>query len=91
MKKSDYTIYHNSYSAAVQEAENFATKNHYELNQDQIFQDIGVNTKRPRDGETTKFKFDLYADNKLQRKKLHAQVYGRGTQHNSFELNMYIS
>lgn len=86
--KGDYEIYHKSYSSAVQAAEEYAIKNKYEVDSDKMFNDIGINTKRPREGETTRFMIDLFKDGKEQRKKLHAQVYGRD---NGFELNMYIS
>lgn len=87
---SIYFIYHNSYTSAVQEAERMATEK-YDVDQDQMAVDIGMNTRRPKDGETVRFHIDLYKDGKLQRKKLHAQVYGRGTKYSNFELNMYIS
>jgi hypothetical protein len=87
--KKDYEIYHKSYTSAVQEAEDFAKKNGYEVDKEQMAQDIGLNTQRPKEGKTTKFRIDLFKDGKEQRKKLHAQVFGMPS--GNYELNMYIS
>lgn len=95
-KKSDYVIYHNSYTEAVQEITAFAKKNGYTLDDETDSEDIGAQMydvvgrgpRKPSDGVTNSFHFKLYKNNKQQRKNLHAQVYGMG---NRFELNMYIS
>lgn len=94
--KSDYEIYHGSYSAAVQEIEKFALKNGYtldstddpEMQGDQMYNKVGRGPTKPTGGKTNRFSFELYKGNKKQRKMLHAQVYGEG---NRFELNMYIN
>jgi len=96
--KSDYVIYHNSYSSAVQEIEDYAKKNGYTLDDetdtenigDQMATKIGLGPKKPREGETNKFHLELYKNNKLIKKMLHAQVYNRGTNGNEYELNCYI-
>ena len=88
MSKTNYEIYHTTYTSSVQEAEAFAEKNGYSVDKDQMFQDIGMGTKRPSEGETTKFMIKLFKNGKEQRKALHAQVYGMETR---YELNMYIS
>ena len=94
--KSDYTIYHKSYSAAVDEIKKFAKKNGYTLDDEsdsenvgsQMFNVVGSGPKKPKEGKTNKFSFELYKNNKLQKKMLHAQIYGTK---NQFELNMYIN
>ena len=96
--KSDYEIYHNSYSAAVSEIEKFTEKNGYTLDDhsdkemigDQMATKVGMGPKKPKEGDTNKFHFELYKNNKKIRKMLHAQVYNRGTNGNEYELNMYI-
>jgi hypothetical protein len=88
--KGDYEVYHSSYTSAVQAAEDFAIKNKYEVDKDKMSIDIGMNTRRPKEGDTTKFMIDLFKDGKEQRKKLHAQVYCMQGG-SKFELNMYIS
>ena len=76
-KKSDYETAHKSYTSAVQAAEDFAIKNGYEVDKEQMARDIGMGTQRPKKGKTTRFTIDLYKNGKPQRKKLHAQVYGQ--------------
>lgn len=95
-KKSDYVIYHPSYSSAISEIENYGEKFGYTFDDqtdaamvgDQMATKVGMGPKKPNHGRTNKFNFDLYKNNKLQRKKLHAQIYG---DENRYELNMYIS
>ena len=92
----DYTIYHKSYTSATDQIDAFAKKNGYSLDDEtdpedkgsQMFDLIGTGPKKPTNGKTNKFSFKLYKGDKLQRKGLHAQVYG---DENRFELNMYIS
>lgn len=86
--KSDYKIYHNTYTSAVEEILNHIKKNGYEYSTDDVFDTISSGPKKPSDGKTNRFSLDLYKNEKLQRKKLHAQVYGMGK---TYELNMYIS
>lgn len=94
--KKDYMVYHNQYSSAATEIEDFATKNGYDLDDmshpdnkgSQMFDEIGRGPKKPKDGVTNSFHLKLYKNNKVQRKQLHAQIYGMGDR---FELNMYIS
>jgi len=94
--KSDYQIYHNSYSAVADEIIKYVKKMGYTLDDEsdkenigsQMFDVLGSGPKKPSDGKTNKLHFDLYKNNKEQKKKLHAQVYGTG---GKFELNMYIN
>lgn len=95
-KKSDYQVYFSSYSAAIKEIEKYGEKYGYTFDDtsdptmigDQMATKVGMGPKRPNHGRTNKFHFDLYKNNKLQKKKLHAQVYG---DEGRFELNLYIS
>ena len=87
--KNKYEVYHNSYTFAVQEAERFVLDQKYEVDKEKMAQDIGLNTRRPKEGQTVKFTIDLFKDGKEQRKKLHAQVFGMPS--GKYELNMYIS
>lgn len=94
--KKDYVIYHNSYSSATDEITKFAAKNGYTLDDEtdsedigsQMFDLVGRGPKKPSKGKTNRFDFKLYKNNKLQKKMLHAQIYG---DEGRFELNMYIS
>jgi hypothetical protein len=85
--KSDYEVYHKSYTSAIQAAREYAEKKGYEINNDDAFTKIGMGPRKPSEGKTNKFSIELSKDGKVQRKKLQIQVYGM---RNSYELNAYI-
>jgi hypothetical protein len=85
--KSDYEVYHKSYTSAIQAAKAYAEKKGYEINDDDSFRQIGMGPRKPSEGKTNKFSIELSKDGKVQRKKLQIQVYGM---RNSYELNAYI-
>ena len=85
--KSDYEVYHKSYTSAIQAARAYAEKKGYEINNDDAFTKIGMGPRKPSEGKTNKFSIELSKDGKVQRKKLQIQVYGM---RNSYELNAYI-
>ncbi len=98
--KNAYVIYHDTYSAATTEIENYAKKNGYFLDDqsdkenigDQMATKVGLGPVKPKGGKTNKFSFTLYTKtNNEAKKQLHAQIYNRETKGNEFELNMYIS
>jgi len=85
--KSDYEVYHKSYTSAIQAARAYAEKKGYEINDDDAFTKIGMGPRKPSEGKTNRFDIELSKDGKVQRKKLQIQVYGMK---NSYELNAYI-
>jgi len=85
--KSDYEVYHKSYTSAINAAKTYAEKKGYEINDDDSFRQIGMGPRKPSEGKTNKFSIELSKDGKVQRKKLQIQVYGM---RNSYELNAYI-
>ena len=85
--KSDYEVYHKSYTSAIQAARAYAEKKGYEINNDDAFTKIGMGPRKPSEGKTNRFDIELSKDGKVQRKKLQIQVYGMK---NSYELNAYI-
>jgi hypothetical protein len=85
--KSDYEVYHKSYTSAIEAARAYAEKKGYEINNDDAFTKIGMGPRKPSEGKTNKFSIELSKDGKVQRKKLQIQVYGM---RNSYELNAYI-
>ena len=86
-KKSDYEVYHKSYTSAINAAKEYAEKQGYEINDDDSFTKIGMGPRKPSEGKTNRFSIELSKDGKVQRKQLHIQVYGMK---NSYELNAYI-
>ena len=85
--KSDYEVYHKSYTSAINAARAYAEKKGFEINDDDAFRQIGMGPRKPSEGKTNKFSIELSKDGKVQRKKLQIQVYGM---RNSYELNAYI-
>jgi hypothetical protein len=85
--KSDYEVYHKSYTSAINAAREYAEKKGYEINDDDSFRQIGMGPRKPSEGKTNKFSIELSKDGKEQKKKLQIQVYGMK---NSYELNAYI-
>ena len=85
--KSDYEVYHKSYTSAIEAARAYAEKKGYEINNDDAFTKIGMGPRKPSEGKTNRFDIELSKDGKVQRKKLQIQVYGMK---NSYELNAYI-
>ena len=95
LNESDYKIYHNMYSDAADEIKKYVKKLGYTLDDEtdpedigsQMYDLIGRGPVKPTKGKTNRFSFDLYKKNKIQKKKLHVQIYG---DEGKFELNMYV-
>jgi len=87
---TQYNIYHNTYSGAIQEVIRFVNHNQYELDNDQVFQITGIDNSRPKNGQTTRFSLYIYKNGVKNKKCVHVQVFNRGTNTNNYELNMYI-
>jgi hypothetical protein len=81
-------VYHDTYSGAIRTAIDYAESKGYVVDEDDIFSQISVGPKRPREGQTNRFILRLTKDGKPQKKALAIQVYGMK---NSYELNAYIS
>jgi len=84
----DVEVYHKSYTHAIEAAQNYAGKKGYEIEDDELFTKVGMNSKRPSVGKTTRVSLELLKNGKPQRKMLHIQVYGMK---NGYELNTYIN
>ena len=85
---SDVEVYHKSYTHAIEAAKAYALKKGYEIEDDEMFTKVGMNSKRPSVGKTTRVSLELMKGGKPQRKMLHIQVYGMK---NGYELNAYIN
>jgi len=81
-------VYHKSYTHAIEAAEVYARKKGYEIDDDEMFTKVAMNSKRPSVGKTTRVSLELLKNGKPQRKMLHIQVYGMK---NGYELNTYIN
>lgn len=88
--KSDFQVYHRTYSSAIDEIERYAAMKGYHLDQEEYGNAYVDGFFKPKEGQTKKDTLTLYKGDKEQKKALHVQIYGRsGTA--GFELNMYIN
>ena len=87
----NYEIYHPHYSSAVQHALEHTKKKGYDINDDDVWDNISTGPKKPSEGHTNKIHIPLSKNGKPHKKALHIQVYNRGTEKNPYELNKYIS
>ncbi len=103
--KSEYVVYHKTYTTAINTAREYAEKKGYEVDDDDAFRKIGMGPKKPSEGKTNRFSIELTKNGKPQKKMLHIQVYNMGTfkrnqdgsktrslhgGQNEYELNCYI-
>ena len=88
INESSYKTYHESYTSAIESALAYAESKGYEYNETESAQKIGLDSKRPSGGSTTKIHLQLYKNDKLQSNMLHIQVTDLG---NTYELNCYIN
>jgi len=86
--KSDFQVYHATYSSAIDAVESYAKSLGYELDQEEYGNAYIDGFFKPNDGETKKDTLSLYKNGREQKKALHVQIYGMG---NKFELNMYVN
>jgi hypothetical protein len=90
--KSDYEIYHKSFTSALEEVIKVLEKQGFKMDEDDMKQQVtfgGTSGRaRPSTGKTNKFNIKLdKLDGDSIKKYVHFQVYGMK---NSFELNMYV-
>jgi hypothetical protein len=90
LQESKYEVYHDTYTSAIQTAEEWAIKQGYDLDEEEWAQDIGLGPSKPKPGKTNKFSLSLSKNGKEDKKRLQIQIYNRETNSNTYELNMYI-
>jgi hypothetical protein len=91
LEKSKYEVYHDTFSSAIQAAEDYAVKQGYEIDPEEMADKVGLGPAKPSGGKTNKYTISLKKNGKLQKKALQIQVYNRETKGNEFELNTYIA
>jgi len=87
-KKEDYTIYHKTFSSAVQHAVQKVKDRGYEVDNEDYDRKVAFGPRKPSKGKTNSYTINLMKNGKPVKQKLQMQVYydeGR------YELNMYIS
>lgn len=88
-EKSEYPVYHNLYSSAINAVEIYANSQGYQLDAEEYGNTYVDAFFKPNEGKTKKDTLSLYKNGKEQKKALHVQIYNRGA--DKFELNMYIN
>ena len=90
-EKKKYEIYHDSFTKAWQEVQDYVKSEGYTMNEEDVDHQVtfggATGRARPAKGKTNRFKIQLLKDGKPTKKYVHFQVYGMP---NSYELNMYI-
>lgn len=83
--------YFTSYSGAITSALDSAKKKGFEVDEDDVFNQVTTGQGKPSKGKTVRHTLKLTKGGKAQKKALHIQVYNRGTNGKTFELNSYIA
>jgi len=93
--RNDYPFYHETYTSAINAAIDYAKRKGYYIDQEEVADVVGLRSSRPRRGKTERVSIPLYkneAESHMKAKKhLQVQVYNRGIEGNTFELNAYIA
>ena len=85
--RSEYEIYHRSYTDAVNEIRSFVEREGYEVDDDDMFRIVGSGPRKPSSGKTNQFSIPLYRSGEPAMKKVEVQIYNTG---NRYELNLYF-
>lgn len=88
---NSYTLYHNTFYAALDAAIDHAKKKGYTIDEEDWFKHVTVGRGRPKDGETFTTNIGLEKNGKAVRQMLHIQIYNREEHYKTYELNCYIS
>jgi len=86
---SDYTLYHKSYTDAINHALSHHQKFGLNVSDDDRFQHVGVGSKKPSEGNTTSVSMPA-THTSGKKHMVHVQVFNKGGTH-PYELNTYSS
>lgn len=89
IESAKYDVYHDTYSAAVSAAIDYAAKQGYEVDMDAVFDKVSSGPRKPSEGKTNTFNIELLKKGvPVKNKRLNFQVYGMGRK---YELNAYVA
>ena len=86
---SDYTLYHKSYTDAINHALSHHGKSGLNVSDDDRFHHVGVMSKKPSEGNTTSLNIPA-THTSGKKHMIHVQVFNKGGTH-PYELNTYSS
>jgi hypothetical protein len=87
---SEYTLYHKSYTDAVNHALDHHAKRGLKASDDDRMHHIGIMSKKPSEGKTTSVNLPATHEKTGKKHMIHMQVYNKGGSH-PYELNTYSS
>jgi hypothetical protein len=90
-KYDDSKSYYNSYTKAINAALDYAHSEGYEIDPEELAQEIGYGPGRPKGGKTVRHHITLYKKGKKQNEALTIVVTDREIDGNTYELVKYIS
>lgn len=89
----EYTLYHPTLTSAIQEVDRLLARKGYAMDPDSAADVIGLGPAKPQPGKTNKYAVMLRQGDKdgpLTKKYVQIQVYNRGIDGNTYELNTYV-
>jgi ribosomal protein L21E len=90
-ESSNYEVYHKSYTSAIDTALEYAKKKGFTTDPEEVADLVGLQSRRPGKGKTTRVSIPLYKNGKPQRAGLQIVVYGMdGNSSRPYELTTYI-
>lgn len=87
---SSYTLYHKSYTDAINHALDHHGKSGLKVSDDDRFHHVGIGSKKPSEGKTTSVNLPASHEKTGKKHMIHIQVYNKGGSH-PYELNTYSS
>lgn len=87
--EKDYKLYHDTFSSVLDTIVRYVETNGYRLDSDEFFIAFGDAFHKPKKGKTLKQTVTILDKNKNFIGNLHASIYNRGTNNNTYELNVY--
>ena len=87
-----YDLFHDTYSSAIQEAIKIANSSNFSICEDSLFTEVTTGLGKPSEGDTRRHSLKMIMPTgKASKKYLQIQVYNRGTERNTYELNCYMA
>ena len=87
--KEEYPVYHDTYGSALDAIMRYVESSGNTIEQQEFFSSFGDAFFKPRKGKTQKETLEIKDKNGNLIGYLHVQIYNRGTNGNTYELNIY--
>lgn len=85
----DYPIYHKLFGSALDSIKDYVNSAGYNINDQDFFTAFGDAFFKPKAGKTLRKTIEIENNEGEVVGNLHVQIYNRGTEGNTYELNMY--